>query len=145
MGRQTTIQRDYAISAADLWTDLLSPAALADSMKGAVTYIGLPTEPVQEGQEFTVQLKRWGWLPMGAWTMKVVERDDDNFVLRSEERGNVVKRYRHKLSIIPTGPDTCRYTDHIDVDAGVFTPLVFPMFEKMYLQRHEMRKARLEA
>lgn len=142
MGKQATISREYPVSAQTLWEDLLDPVALAESMKGAISYVGLPTEPVEQGQEFTVQLKRWGWLPMGEWTMKVVERDDENFVLRSEEHGNLVKLYRHRLSIEPTGPDSCRYTDHLDVDAGLFTPLVFPMFEKMYAQRHEMRKAR---
>lgn len=145
MGKQTIIQREYAVSAETLWVDLLSPTALAESMLGAITYVGLPTEPVEQGQEFTVQLKRWGWLPMGSWTMKVVERDDANFVLRSEEHGNLVKLYQHKLTIEPTGPQSCRYTDHINVEAGLFTPLVFPMFEKMYLQRHEMRKKRLGA
>ena len=128
MGQQTRIERTYNVSAETLWQDLLDPIALAESMKGALTYDGLPTEPVEQGQEFTVKLKRWGWFPMGSWTMKVVERNDENFVLRSEEHGGPVKLYRHRLSIQRTGPETCLYTDEIDVDAGILTPLVFPMF-----------------
>ena len=145
MGKRTSITRDYAVSAQTLWDDLLNPDSLAESMKGAVTYVGLPTEPVEQGQSFTVKLKRWGWLPMGKWTMKVVERDDANFVLRSEEFGNVVTLYQHRLSIEPISDTQCRYTDEIEIDAGLFTSMVFPTFVAMYEQRHAMRKARLEA
>ncbi len=145
MSKQATITRNYAVSAERLWTDILDPNALADSMKGAVTYVGLPTDPVEVGQQFTVRLKRWGWFPMGNWTMKVVERDDENFILRSEEWGGPVRLYQHRLSVKPTGPESCEYTDHLDVEAGWLTPLVFPMLHKMYVQRHVMRKARLES
>lgn len=144
MGKQATITRPYSVSAETLWQDLLDPNALTESMQGAVTYIGLPTTPVREGDEFTVHLKLWGWLPMGKWTMRVVMRDDENYILRSEEFGGLVKLYKHQLSIEPTGSHSCAYTDHLDVDAGWLTPLVFPTFEKMYQRRHDMRKARLE-
>ena len=145
MGKTTAISHDYAVSAQTLWEDLLDPNALAESMKGAITYVGLPTEPVDQGEAFTVKLKRWGWFPMGSWTMKVVERDDESFVLRSEEHGGLVRLYKHRLSIEPTGPNSCRYTDHIDLDAGFLTPLIFPTFKKMYLRRHQARKQRLGA
>ena len=145
MSKQASLTHVYNVSAETLWQDLLDPNALAESMQGAITYVGLPREPVQQGDEFTVQLKRWGWFPIGRWTMKVVERDDQNFVLRSEEHGGLVKLYKHRLSILPTGPQSCEYTDHLDVDAGWLTSLVFPTFENMYQRRHEMRKARLES
>ena len=145
MGKQATVTRTYSVSAETLWQDLLDPNALAESMRGAITYIGLPRDPVQTGEEFTVKLKRWGWFPMGQWTMRVVERDDQNFVLRSEEHGGLVKLYKHRLSISPTGTTRCEYTDHLDVDAGLLTPFIFPMFKSMYQKRHEMRKRRLEA
>lgn len=145
MGQKHTVTRDYPVSAAALWADILDPAALADSMKGVVTYEGLPTEPVYEGQEIVVRLKRWGWLPVGKWTMKVVRLDAKNYVLESEEHGGIVKCYRHRLVVKATGPDTCRYTDRLDLDAGLFTRLVMPSFKKIYETRHTQRMARLAA
>ncbi len=143
MGHKHTISRDYPVSIETLWADILDPTSLSDSMKGVVTYEGLPTEPVYEGQEIVVRLKRWGWFPMGKWTMKVVRRDNENYILESEEHGGLVKCYRHRLEVVPTGPDTCRYTDTLDLDAGWFTSLVFPSFKKIYETRHDQRIARL--
>lgn len=143
MNSSYQICRDYPVDLETLWADILDPTALADSMKGAVTYEGLPTEPVYEGQVVVVKLKRWGWLPMGKWTMKVVRLDSENYILESEEHGGFVKCYRHRLEVVPTGQKTCRYTDTLNVDAGIFTPIIAPMFKKIYEDRHEKRIARL--
>ena len=45
MGRQHTIAKVYPVSAQTLWNDIIDPSALAASMKGSLTYSGLPTEP----------------------------------------------------------------------------------------------------
>ena len=145
MGKTHEITRDYPVSAQTLWADILDPTALAESMKGAITYEGLPTEPVYEGQKIVVTLKRWGWLPMGQWTMEVVRRDDAHFILESREHGNVVRSYKHRLVVEPLSENSARYTDKLDVDAGLLTPFVFPMFKAMYEQRHDARRKRLEA
>lgn len=144
MPKTHSVTQTYGVSAETLWQDLLDPHALAESMKGSITYIGLPTNPVEEGQQFTVKIKRWGWLPMGQWTMKVVKRDDQNYVLQSEEWGGPVKLYKHSLTVEPLGPSSCRYTDDLELDSGWLTSLMFPTFKKMYARRHVLRKARLE-
>ena len=143
MARKHSISRVYPVRAATLWNDILDPIALAESMDGALTYVGLPSEPVFEGQRIEVSIKRWGWLPMGRWTMDVVRRDDANFILESHEFGNVVRSYRHRLEIEALDDGTAKYTDYLELDAGIFTDLVFPMFRSMYEQRHEMRLNRL--
>ena len=145
MGRKHEISRRYPVSAETLWADILDPTALAEAMDGAVTYVGLPSEPVYEGQRISVSLKRWGWLPIGQWTMEVVRRDDENFILESREHGNVVRCYKHRLVVTPVDGECCDYTDYLDLDAGFLTPLVFPMFRAMYEKRHEVRRARLIA
>ncbi|MEO0817062.1 MAG: SRPBCC family protein [Pseudomonadota bacterium] len=144
MGKVFCISRDYGVPAHVLWADIVDFAALAESMEGAITYEGLPDGEPALGQPYTVRLKRWGWLPMGQWTMTVVERDDTNFVMRSEEHGGPVRRYKHRLTVEPLSGDTCRYTDQCDVDAGWLTPLIAPQFRKMYERRHELRRKRLE-
>jgi hypothetical protein len=65
MALQHSITRDYPVDIQTRWDDILDPTALSESMEGAVTYEGLPTEPVYERQVAAVKLKRWGWLPLG--------------------------------------------------------------------------------
>ena len=145
MSRKHTISKVYPVSAQVLWDDILDPSALADSMKGSLTYSGLPTEPVFEGQRIVVSIKRWGWIPMGRWTMDVVRRDDDRRILESSEFGSLVRNYRHRLEVEPLGDSTARYSDHLDLDAGLFTNLMFPTFISIYERRHEQRLKRLLA
>lgn len=143
MGRKHTIAKIYPVSAQALWDDILDPNALAASMKGSLTYSGLPTEPVFEGQRIVVSIKRWGWFPMGRWTMNVVRRDDERRILESHEHGNLVRSYRHRLEVDPLSENEARYTDYLDLDAGIFSRLIFPMFVSMYEKRHEQRLKRL--
>ncbi|MEM7768035.1 MAG: SRPBCC family protein [Pseudomonadota bacterium] len=144
MAAKFSIAREYPFPASVVWADLIDFDALAESMEGAITYEGLPSGTPEAGASHTVRLKRWGWFPMGRWTMKVVERDDANRVMRSEEHGGPVRLYRHRLTVEPLTVTSCRYTDHCDVDAGWLTPLIAPQFRRMYERRHEMRRKRLE-
>lgn len=143
MRRTQTISKVYPVSAQVLWEDILDPNALADSMKGSLTYSGLPTEPVFEGQRIVVSIKRWGWFPMGRWTMDVVRRDDDRRILESSEFGSLVRNYRHRLEVEPLSDSEARYSDYLDLDAGLFTNLMLPTFVSMYERRHEQRLKRL--
>ena len=143
MRKQYTLSEIYPVSIQSLWTDILDPNALAESMKGAISYSGLPTEPVVQGQVINVMLKRWGWLPMGSWHMEVVRRDDANYVLESREGGGFVRDYKHRLELEAIDAVNTRYTDYLDIDAGWMTSLIAPTFRKLYVQRHTMRRARL--
>ena len=145
MGRTHTIAKVYPVSAQTLWADILDPVALAESMKGAFSYFGLPSEPVFEGQRIVVSIKRWGWFPMGQWTMDVVKRDDERLILESREFGSLVRTYRHRLEIETLSEHESRYTDYLDLDAGLFTDMILPTFVSMYEKRHRQRLKRLLA
>jgi hypothetical protein len=143
MGRKHTVSKIYPVSAQVLWEDILDPNALAESMKGSLTYSGLPTEPVYEGQRIVVSIKRWGWFPMGRWTMEVVRRDDERRVLESREFGSLIRNFHHRLEVESLGDSEARYSDHLDLDAGLFTILLLPTFVSMYERRHEQRLKRV--
>ena len=56
MRRSHAISKVYPVSAQTLWADIIDPSALAAYMKGALTYTGLPTEPVFEGQRIILSI-----------------------------------------------------------------------------------------
>ncbi len=144
MQRRYTISRNYTVPARIVWADLINYQSLADSMEGHTSYQGLPEGDAKEGHDFTIKVKRGRFMPSLDWTIKVVERNDETMVMRTEERGGPVKVYKHRLNIIPIGPGACTYSDELDVDAGLLTPVIAPMFREMYEKRHDARKARLE-
>ena len=134
----------YPVNIDNLWADLLDPQALAESMEGQITYEGLPTDPAFEGQVAEVKLKRWGWLPIGAWTIEVLRRDDEKYILESHEHGGIIRSFRHRLELVAIDERHTRYTDYLDMDAGLMTPLMFLIFRRTYERRQQVRKERLE-
>lgn len=130
--------------ASTVWADVIDFDALAESMEGALTYEGLPSGEPELHRAYTVRLKRWGWLPMGSWTITLVERDNANLTMRSDEYGGPVRLYKHRITVEALTDSSCLYTDHCDVDAGWLTPLIAPQFKSMYERRHDMRLKRLK-
>lgn len=145
MAKSYRISEDYPVNIETLWNDILDPQALSDSMKGRVAYIGLPTETIYEGQVANIHLKYWGWLPLGAWRIEVVRVDHENHILETREGGGMFKSYHHRLELVATGDNSCRYTDNLTVDAGIFTALAASTVPSMYRERHRQRRARLVA
>jgi hypothetical protein len=50
----------------------------------------------------------------------------------SSEWGGPVRRWNHTLTSAPTGESACRYTDSVDIAAGLMTPLVAGFAQFIY-------------
>ncbi len=138
-----SLTHDYAAPAKALWADLVSLDALAETMDGQVAYEGLPGGEARTGDTHIVRIRRWGWLPLGKWTLHVAERDDAARLLRREEHGGPVKSYRHTLRVAEIGRGLSRQTETLEIDAGMLTGLVAPSFPEMCAMRHVARTKRL--
>jgi hypothetical protein len=53
-----------------------------------------------------------------------VRIDDAAMTLSSRESGGLLRRWNHDIIVTASGDSRCNYRDSIDIDAGVFTPLV---------------------
>ena len=73
--------------------------------------------------------------------------DHDAHVLISDEHGGVVRTWRHELVVASIDDTSCRYTDRIDIDAGILTPVIvaFAHVFYRYRQRRWRELARLLA
>lgn len=57
--------------------------------------------------------------------------------MRTTERGGIIRVWNHELRFEPLGPDRCRYTDEIDIDAGRLTAIPVAFAELMYRWRQQ--------
>ena len=90
-------------------------------------------DPVEEGDEVVVRLYFLRRLP--GWTHTIrAERLTPQEIL-SVEHGGPVKTWRHRLTFEPTSPDSCRYTDSVEVRAGLATPLTVLFAHLIYRYR----------
>ena len=85
-------------------------------------------------------------LPVG-WrhTIRVVEADEAGGSIRTEEGGGVVRRWTHTIGVQPLATRRCRYTDTIDIDAGVLTLPIWAWASVFYrVRQHRWRLLAVE-
>lgn len=88
---------------------------------------------IAEGTELAARIRFLGVLP--AWTHTLhIERLGEREIA-SREHGGPVKAWNHTLIFEPTGERACRYTDSVEVRAGLLTPLVAAFAAVIYRYR----------
>jgi len=102
--------------------------------------IGIPalvgrTEPMRQGGIGTF----WVWLfhliPLSHHTIHVIDIDQNTRSVRTHERGGFLRTWNHTLHVEPIAADQCRYSDTVDIDAGVFTAAVAKAAVAIYRYR----------
>lgn len=90
--------------------------------------------------EHPVSLRLLGVIPLGRQTVgiEVPPSERGEFRLRDNGRGRLVRRWDHLVVIEPLGPGRCRYTDDVEIEAGVLTPVVTAFAWVFY--RHRQRR-----
>ena len=136
--RTVTLEHDYPAPAEEVWAIATDLDALKEVMKGLVSFEGLPSGRVHEGQSLTVMVSLFGKLPAQPYFMEILECDDDAMVLRSFERGAGVKSWKHSLTVAPLGTG-CRLMEVIEIEAGWLTWVFAAWARFLYRKRHQPR------
>lgn len=64
------------------------------------------------------------WLAGGTlpgWRHEITVVEQAPTLLRTRERGGLLRAWNHTLRFEPLGDGRCRYTDAVEIDAGVWT------------------------
>ena len=83
----------------------------------------------------------FGVIPFSRHTLHVQSIDDAAMTLSSREGGGLLRRWNHDIIVTATGNSRCNYRDRIDIDAGVFTPLVLLYARWFYRTRQRRWRA----
>jgi Uncharacterized conserved protein len=143
MPQTIRIDSRYTASPEALWAFAKDFTQLAPVSAGSVTFRGLPTEPVVQGQIVDFEVKPFYARRFKPYRVTMLEVDDANRQFLSAEEGAGVKSWRHRLSVLQDGTGA-RQIDEIEIDAGLMTPLVALLAKRMYRKRAQVR-ARLLA
>jgi ligand-binding SRPBCC domain-containing protein len=79
-------------------------------------------DTLAEGDQLQARVRFLGILPGWNHTLKIERLKLQE--IASAEHGGPVKAWNHTLTFEPTGECSCRYTDAVEVRAGLLTPLV---------------------
>lgn len=104
---------------------------------------GLPASfdpaATRPGTELEGRLWLLGVVPAWRHRLRIVELGET--VLRTEEGGGPVRTWNHTLAFEPRGGEACRYTDRVEVRAGVATPLAWGVAQLLFRWRQARWRA----
>lgn len=90
-------------------------------------------ESLTAGEEMSARLRWFMVLPGWTHTIRLVSVTPTE--IYSNEHGGMVRAWNHRLIFEPTSETSCRYTDEVEIDAGLATPLVAAFARLMYRWR----------
>jgi hypothetical protein len=81
--------------------------------------------------------KMFGVLPLATRTLNWERIDHEKREIQTREYDAMIRRWDHRIHVEPAGDDQCRYTDDIQIQAGVLTPLVWLWAQWFYRHRRK--------
>ena len=118
----------------------MKPALMRHVLWPLITFPELPEQYDLE-RGVSVELRLLGLIPLWTHTIRVVHLDREARIAVTEEQGGPVRRWRHHLSAEVLTADRCRYTDHLEIDAGAVTAMSRVIARGLYAHRHRRWRA----
>lgn len=130
------VSRDFNVSADRLFSHILSYDAFAEVEPEGLDLSRFAGRSLRVGDHLETPFPP---LPMFDWKIDVVRVDPTERIVKTEESGAFIKRWAHTLSVTPLTPESCRYSDHVVIEAGMLSRLVARSAKKMYEARQSRR------
>jgi len=89
----------------------------------------------QEKETVTARLLLFNLIPAWKHEIRFVRIDERQYELFTNEKGGVVSVWNHLIKVVPEGEEFCIYTDKIEIEAGVLTPIVWFFAQIFYRYR----------
>ncbi|OMC47700.1 hypothetical protein [Mycobacterium sp. IS-1264] len=121
-----------------VWSAMLSPVTFLYVCKGLLGFPALAgrSEVLRAGERGTGWLFAFHVIPAYRHTIEIVEVDQASRTVRTHENGGLLKAWNHTLHVEPIDEHSSRYSDTVDIDAGVATAFVAALAKGIYRYRH---------
>ena len=131
-----------------VWAAAKAPHTFVYVAKGVLRFPAAERiDTYDVGDQISGWLLLFGVLPLSKHHITVESIDDATRTLQSDEHGDLIRSWRHRIRIEPLDERRCRYEDQIVIDAGPATVIVaaFASLFFCYRQRRLRPLARLLA
>lgn len=124
--RTIHLETTLPTSAERVWYAMQSPVTFLYVCKGL---FGIPAlagraERLRRGERGTAWLFAFHLIPAYRHTIEVIEVDEPIGTIRTHEHGGLLRAWNHTLHVEAVDDNNCRYSDTVDIDAGLATALV---------------------
>jgi hypothetical protein len=91
---------------------------------------------------YEIQMLLFGWIPAGRQFIRISRSSEGPaHLLRDNGAGRLARTWDHVIRVEPAPGGRTRYTDVVDVRAGLLTPFLWAFAQLFY--RHRQRRWRL--
>ncbi len=94
----------------------------------------------QDGATVSLKPLLFGVVPLGTRSLSWESIDHPRRQMQTREHDVLIRRWDHRIQVEPIAPGECRYTDDVEIDAGVLTWPVWLFAQWFY--RHRQRRWR---
>jgi hypothetical protein len=134
---RVTVTTDLPIPAQQACALAQKPALLRHVLWPWMAMVLDDDQPLPErfvaGDTLAARLSMLGVLFGWTHTLRLIAVTPTEIVTR--EGGGPIQGWDHRLTFVPTSEHTCRYTDSVDIGAGVLTPVIVAVAHALYRYR----------
>jgi len=124
-----------------IWDKILNIETLIDICKPMATFKLATKEKYREWElnnEYIFKLFIYGFIPCGNHRIILERIDEENKIIISKEHNNIVKIWNHIIKMENKGEEYIRYTDEVEIYAGIFT--LFVAIWSIIFYKHRQKK-----
>src|SRR5688500_10759733 len=131
------VETELDAPASRVWAAMQHPATFLYVCRGL---IGIPqlagrSEPFREGESGTGWLFLFHLVPLSRHAILLESLDDAGMTMRSREHGGMLRAWHHTLHAEALPAGRTRYSDTVEIDAGLLTPVVARVSVGIYRYR----------
>ena len=132
-------------SAEKIWNKLLNIETLIEICKPMATFKSKINETEMKweiNKEYIFKLFIYGFLPFGDHKIILKKLDKENKIILSNEYNKIVKIWNHLIIIENLGENEIKYTDEVEIYAGIFT-LFTAIWAKLFYKHRQKKWKRI--
>lgn len=139
-----TLTTTIGTSPENVWDRVKQKSLLMHVMKPMARFVMEDDDGLDnwvEGKTYTGKSYMLLVIPVGKRHIRLEEINEDKKYIQSREHGEIgLKKWDHLITIEPISKNRTRYTDKVEIDAGIFT-LPYFLFASLFY-RHRQRRWR---
>ena len=128
-------------SAEKIWNKLLNVETLIYICKPMITFKSKTKEKNMKwelNKEYIFKLFIYGFLPFGNHIIILDKIDENEKVIISKEHNNIITIWNHTIRMENNGEKSIKYTDEVEIYAGIFT--FFVAIWSIIFYKHRQKK-----
>ncbi len=140
------ISTQFDCAESELWQEISKPESLQFVASPLLSFTpvepGMLNEEWEVGRDYPLKLYFLNVIPMGRHSIQLVKVDREQNIISSRETGLLARVWNHDISFEEIKPGLVRYTDEIEIRAGLLTPFVW-LFAHVFYRHRQRRWKRL--